>query len=83
MSNGTMFLGGLSGTGKTSGKPFYCLNFAVPSDRDNVFGYEHASVFVKAEEFEDFKKAAKPGVTYPNILLHYARGGWDLISYKF
>lgn len=90
-SNSILFVGGIAGKRKSDGKPFYLLHFGVPSDRETVLGYDHAQVFLpdkigdKTAEviYSDFEKYAKAGTCYPNIQLHYSRGGWDLISYKF
>lgn len=90
-SNSILFIGGVSAKRKSDNKPFYLLHFGVPSPRDTVIGYDHAQVFLPdktgdkpaADIYADFEKYAKPGTCYPNIQLHYSRGGWDLISYKF
>ncbi len=91
MSNSILFIGGVKGKRKSDDKPFYILHFGVPSDRSGVIGFDHANVFIPdkwenktaSQVFEDFEKFAKAGTSYPNIQLHYSRGGWDLISYKF
>lgn len=90
-SNSILFIGGVAGKRKVDGKPFYLLHFGVPSDRAGLIGFDHANVFLpdkigdKSAEniYQDFEKFAKPGTCYPNIQLHYSRGGWDLLSYKF
>lgn len=90
-SNSILFIGGVAGKRKSDNKPFYLLHFGVPSERAGIIGLDHASVFLpdkigdKTADmiFSDFEKYAKSGTSYPNIVLHYSRGGWDLISYKF
>lgn len=76
------FVGGLEGKRKTDGQPFYILNFGAPSTRSNIFGFEAAQVFTDEKTFADFKRNARPGKEV-NATLHYSRGGWDLIEYKF
>lgn len=80
MSN-VLFVGGVSGTSK-AGKEFFILSFGCPSSRDNVFGFEAAQVFTDEKTFNDFKRSARPGKEV-SATLHYSRGGWDLIEYKF
>jgi len=80
MSN-VIFLGGVSGTSK-AGKEFYILSFGSPSTRSNVFGFESAQVFTDEKTYSEFKKSARPGKEM-TATLHFARGGWDLIDYKF
>ena len=81
-NNNVLFLGAVKGARKSDGKNFYILAFGVPSTRDGVFGLESANVFTDENTYNDFVSHAKPG-TYYGFTVHYSRGGWDLISYKF
>lgn len=82
-NNGSvLFLGAVQGKRKTDNQPFYILEFAVPSTRDSVFGMETANVFTDVNTYNDFINHAKPNTFY-GFIVHYSRGGWDLISYKF
>lgn len=79
-----LFIGGVSGERKTDHKPFRILSFGVPSERDNVFGYEVAQIFLSdrdLETFQIFRNKAKPG-TAISADIRYSRGGWDLFDYK-
>ena len=85
MSNLTtvLFLGGVSGSRKSDNKPFWLIHFAVPSSRSNCFGFEIAEVFLQDDSiYNDFMKNGKPGKEM-QAFVRFARGGWDLIDYKF
>lgn len=80
MSKDVLFLGGFCGTSKTSGKDFFCLNFAKPSDMKEHFGFDICQCFVDSTEYKEFMVKAKPN-TFVNVTIRYIRGGWALTSY--
>ena len=77
-----IFLGGVEGKRKTDQQPFYILNFGSPGSRSNVFGFEVAQIFTDQDTYNQFRRNGKPGKEM-QATLHFARGGWDLIEFKF
>lgn len=81
-NNNIMFIGGFSGTSKTSGKPFFALSFAKRPEisNDNKIGFESCSIFVDNNTFNDFRKVTPLNFVDASII--YARGGYILVSYS-
>ena len=81
-----IFLGGFTGVVKnenykTFGQNFYRLVFACERNDDSHFGFEVASISVKAEVYNEFFTKVKPN-TNVNAKVLYVRGGWSLIDYN-
>ena len=81
-NNDVLFVGGFCGTGKTSGKDFYALNFAVKPKTENAnrFGFDNATIFVTEKDYKRFI-TIQP-MSYVDAQIVYARGGYILLSYN-